>query len=883
MEIKQDCNSIKQVQPKLSQIIDDFEMQNNDLCITDFQQQAIQSKKELESPTRLRTSNKQMRNLLKERLGINNVEDIVIQQSTPDYPEICFKEIYLFQEVIGSGAFGVVFQVEKIRNINPTSKCVDSKPISQLAAVKVINKNTLKDDGYRVLKNEALILRTMDHPNIVKFYEIYETSDFVFIEMEVIKGGTLSDFIKSKFQFSDQDASLIIKSILSAVEHVHSKNFVHRDLKPDNILISDQNDLSTIKVADFGLSESLRINIAYSLNEKMGTLLYMAPEQTKNHAYGKRIDVWACGIIMYILIEGRHPLFDPQHDNERTFLAKLKNPSWMFGVNFTMMAKDFFLKMYKKMKIKLVKMDQFQMRTINKGQVRYPLQMNQEIPQGKGGEPNERNSTQVLSETGQSEADMQEESISPKLRPQLLFSNRQSTLDESPPIRVKSTKRYSNRNPSMLNKNKNNYSMSPANMNGQRRSEMKQNNLISPKQFDSQILSENSILPKQKDSILKQIEHYKTDKTDSPLTLEIKDSPVKTLDAIDLDKGFSKNKIEKILDAIQSPKKSSFHQARRITTNINLQQCQYKIEDGNQSFQELSNAEQFSRQISRQDKPLSPNFGVKNMLRTSQKKFSNDLFQLPIINNENSEVQNITNRRGIPSEDWQKIIDGPVKRKSQLKAYATSSINPDDKSTNFQPQLQLVYDTTKTQQQASFAGYNKFQQRFMSWKEKKSANEKSQNTTIDSKINTGYHSRQPSSHSTRQPINYKRFKNQQQSAQYLINVEGHDNIIDDSSGSSQKKVLPQTTKMRNFSDSHNGQAKCQKFQRFEVQFQGLVAGALEDHSKYQQQLEQSQWPVIKEQQQYDGKEVEPFIDKLYDKKQTCKKSNGCLGLEQDQQ
>ena len=68
---------------------------------------------------------------------------------------------------------------------------------------------------------------------------------------------------------------------------MHSKNYVHRDLKPENILIDDEDDLSSIKLADFGLSASFRLNTAYSLNEKMGTLLFMAPEQTKNYSYGK--------------------------------------------------------------------------------------------------------------------------------------------------------------------------------------------------------------------------------------------------------------------------------------------------------------------------------------------------------------------------------------------------------------------------------------------------------------------------------------------------------------------------------------------------------------------------------------------------------------------
>ena len=71
---------------------------------------------------------------------------------------------------------------------------------------------------------------------------------------------------------------------------MHSKNYVHRDLKPDNILVDNFDDLSTVKLADFGLSASFRMNFAYALNEKMGTLIFMAPEQTKNHSYGKVTD-----------------------------------------------------------------------------------------------------------------------------------------------------------------------------------------------------------------------------------------------------------------------------------------------------------------------------------------------------------------------------------------------------------------------------------------------------------------------------------------------------------------------------------------------------------------------------------------------------------------
>ena len=105
--------------------------------------------------------------------------------------------------------------------------------------------------------------------------------------MELVKGGTLKNLIDKRKSFIDEEASVIIRSILRAVEHVHSKSFVHRDLKPENILIDDVSRLETIKLADFGLSATFKLNPHFQLNEKMGTLLFMAPEQTNHTAYGK--------------------------------------------------------------------------------------------------------------------------------------------------------------------------------------------------------------------------------------------------------------------------------------------------------------------------------------------------------------------------------------------------------------------------------------------------------------------------------------------------------------------------------------------------------------------------------------------------------------------
>ena len=96
--------------------------------------------------------------------------------------------------------------------------------------------------------------------------------------MEFVKGGSLSSLIEKKKKFSDDEASTIVKNILKAIEHVHEKNYIHRDLKPQNILLDDENDLESVKIADFGLSAIFKVNPTFFLNEKMGTLLFMTPE-----------------------------------------------------------------------------------------------------------------------------------------------------------------------------------------------------------------------------------------------------------------------------------------------------------------------------------------------------------------------------------------------------------------------------------------------------------------------------------------------------------------------------------------------------------------------------------------------------------------------------
>ena len=133
--------------------------------------------------------------------------------------------------------------------------------------------------------------------------------------MELVQHGNLSDLIDEKVSrgeiFSDEEASKIVKSILEAVEYMHSKNILHRDLKPENILMAHPTDFSQIKVADFGLSAKYESSQIETRDERWGTLIFMGPELLLGSVYSKSVEVFATGIIMYMLLTGgKHPIYD---------------------------------------------------------------------------------------------------------------------------------------------------------------------------------------------------------------------------------------------------------------------------------------------------------------------------------------------------------------------------------------------------------------------------------------------------------------------------------------------------------------------------------------------------------------------------------------------
>ena len=250
--------------------------------------------------------------------------EIYLNELTPESPYELNKDLMFIKE-IDQGAFGkVIHAYESKRKLD--------------LAVKVINKGGLKTNLIEEMKEEIAILKKLDHKNIVKFYGYSETNNQLLIKMEYIKYGTLSRWMKERRKIKEEEASLIIASVLSAVEYMHSMHICHRDIKPENIMFSEENNLSSIKIIDFGLSAQHFNYLAN--NDYCGTVIYMAPEQIEKKLYHYSVDIWSIGILMFMLLNGgRHPFYQ-KNDKREDFIRKIKNGKLNFINKLSFMAKN---------------------------------------------------------------------------------------------------------------------------------------------------------------------------------------------------------------------------------------------------------------------------------------------------------------------------------------------------------------------------------------------------------------------------------------------------------------------------------------------------------------------------------------------------------------
>ena len=204
-----------------------------------------------------------------------------------------FRKKYEYQSLIGSGAFGKVrLYVDR-----------DSKYFKY--AIKTIKKNIFKRHSIDSIKREVDILRSLDHPNIVKYFETYEDECYLHIVMEYIAGDNLFRVLTDQkgFKFTERAISKIMTCLLKAVLFLHHSGIIHRDIKPENIVFVEPDNFNALKLIDFGLS--IQQN-AKKDNRRVGTPYYMSPEMVRGN-FNYASDVWSIGVILFIMVTGKQP------------------------------------------------------------------------------------------------------------------------------------------------------------------------------------------------------------------------------------------------------------------------------------------------------------------------------------------------------------------------------------------------------------------------------------------------------------------------------------------------------------------------------------------------------------------------------------------------
>lgn len=212
-------------------------------------------------------------------------------------------DIYYVGEELGRGAFSVV-------------KKGKHKKTGEPVAIKVIEKKFVEKQDLMLLAREIDIMKKVDHPNVLRLFEVFETDETISLVMELVTAGELFYKIVEKGNYSEKDAADIVRQILKGVEYLHGQGICHRDLKPENLLCSGEEQgykPFRVIIADFGLSKAF--NNGEVLETSCGTPDYVAPEViTAEGTYDSSVDMWSIGVITYVLLCGFSPfLSSTQH------------------------------------------------------------------------------------------------------------------------------------------------------------------------------------------------------------------------------------------------------------------------------------------------------------------------------------------------------------------------------------------------------------------------------------------------------------------------------------------------------------------------------------------------------------------------------------------
>ncbi|KAM4774992.1 calcium/calmodulin-dependent protein kinase type II subunit gamma isoform 1-T1 [Cyanocitta cristata] len=231
-----------------------------------------------------------------------------------------FTDEYQLYEELGKGAFSVVRRcVKKNSSQEYAAKIINTKKLSarEFEPVWIPDAVTATSrvsillllQNHQKLEREARICRLLKHPNIVRLHDSISEEGFHYLVFDLVTGGELFEDIVAREYYSEADASHCIHQILESVNHIHQHDIVHRDLKPENLLLASKCKGAAVKLADFGLAIEVQ-GEQQAWFGFAGTPGYLSPEVLRKDPYGKPVDIWACGVILYILLVGYPPFWD---------------------------------------------------------------------------------------------------------------------------------------------------------------------------------------------------------------------------------------------------------------------------------------------------------------------------------------------------------------------------------------------------------------------------------------------------------------------------------------------------------------------------------------------------------------------------------------------
>jgi len=238
-----------------------------------------------------------------------------MEELTDTYPEEVVEK-YIIRQVVGDGNFAVV-------------RLCYHKQTRKEFAVKIIDKNKCQGKEH-MIESEIAILSAVQHPNIILLHEVFDFQMEKFLIMEFVSGGDLFDAIASDIKYTEKVARDMIKDLADALQYLHDRMICHRDIKPENLLVIEKQHTKSLKLADFGLAVLVR----EPLFTVCGTPTYVAPEILAETGYGVKVDVWAVGVILYILLCGYPPFSSRTNNQEELFdqilsgLFEFNSPDW---------------------------------------------------------------------------------------------------------------------------------------------------------------------------------------------------------------------------------------------------------------------------------------------------------------------------------------------------------------------------------------------------------------------------------------------------------------------------------------------------------------------------------------------------------------------------